>query len=410
MGLGYPILCYDANRMKKQVRRSLFVIFLGAFLITAPMVVLYTAGYRYNFGTGQVVQTGILSVGSTPKGAEIVINEKSAGATTPALLKNVFPGDHEVAVQKDGYSSWTKTLAVESRATTFADDVVLFLDGTPALLRETGIRGVSVNPSGTKAAYAETKGQWTEIWIDGLSDRSEILVSRLPVGIESDIRFAWLRGGTVLSITATGRGVTTTTLVDTETGSAVASLPASGVVLSAAADLVAVSRAHGESNEILAYVPFGEYAVGSAPGGTIQLEDAGRHRLLLVSSSGGDQPIVLNVNATHWQWEPAGNRLLYTDGFDLHVYDAASHTDETITRLSSPVTWVAWYPGHSYVLYAQDDAIYAAELDRRGERNVTRLVSGSNLRSFAPSANGATLWFFGTVNGASGLFERKLQR
>lgn len=396
--------------MKKQVRHVLFVIFLGAFLITAPLVVLYTAGYRYNFGTGRVVQTGILSVGSTPRGAEILIDGRSTDATTPALLKNVFPGEHEIVIRRDGFSSWKKALAIESRATTFADDVVLFQDGTPALVLETGLRAASVSPQGTKAAFATTKGQWTEIWIFDVANRSEILVSRLPVGIEAAVRFAWLKDGTVLSTSASDRGATTVTLVYTETGSAVASLPASDIALSVAADRVAVSRAQGESNEILAYVPFGEYSVGAAPGGMIQLEDAERHRLLLVSSAGGDQPILLNAGATYSQWEPGGNRLLYTDGFDLHVYDASSHTDETITRLSSPVTWVAWYPGHSYVLYAQDDALYAAELDRRGERNVTRLVEGSSLRAFAPSADGATLWFFGTVDGKSGLFERRLEK
>ena len=394
--------------MKLRTRGVLFTVFLGAFLVTAPLVVLYTAGYRYNFGTGRIVQTGVLSIGSAPKGASILLDGTEGGFTTPSLLKNVFPGDHEVAVQKDGYSSWKKTLAIESRATTFADDIVLFIDGLPALARETHLRATSINPQGTKAAYASTKGQWTEVWIHGLPDGSEILVSRLPVGIDASVRFEWFEDGSLLSTTADDRGATTTTLVDTETGAAVASLPASDITLSAAADRVAVSRANGESNEILAYVPPGDYAIGSAPGGMIQLEDVERNRLLLVRSVGGDQPILLNANATHWQWEPSGNRLLYTDGFDLHVYDATTHTDETITRLSSPVAWVAWYPGHSYVLYAQNDAIYAAELDRRGERNVTKLVSGSDLQAFAPSSNGATLWFFGTADGRSGLFERRL--
>lgn len=374
------------------------------------MVVLYTAGYRYNFGTGRIVQTGVLSASSIPKGANILLDGTDDRATTPSLLKNLFPGDHELTVKKNGYSTWKKVLTVESKRTTFADDIVLFLDGSPTLVRETDLRAVSMSPQGTKAVYALTKGQWTEIWIDAPSDGSEILVSRLPVGTDAKIRFDWLEDGSILSTTAVDRGTTTVTLVHTDTGSAVASLPASDIELSTVADHVAVSRANGESNDILAYVPFGSYSVGSAPNGLIQLEDTERHRLVLIQSTGGDQPILLNANATFWQWEPSGNRLLYTDGFDLRVYDAASHSDETITRLSSPVTWVAWYPGHSYVLYAQDDAIYAAELDRRGERNVTKLVSGTSLRAFEPSENGVSLYFFGTIDGKSGLFSRRLER
>ncbi len=396
--------------MKKRTRRILFTVFLGAFLITAPLVVLYTAGYRYNFGTGRVVQTGVLSVSSIPKGADILLDGTDERATTPSLLKNIFPGDHEIVAEKAGYSTWRKTLAVESKKTTFADDIVLFMDGNQTLVRETDLRAVSMSPQGTKAAYAMTKGQWTEIWIATLSADADILVSRLPVGTDAQIHFAWLEDGSILSTAAVDRGMTTVTLVHTDSGSTVASVPASEIMLSPSADHVAVSRAQGDSNEILAYVPFGSYAVGSAPNGMIQLEDVERHRLVLIQATGGDQPILLNASATFWQWEPTGNRLLYTDGFDLHVYDASSHSDETITRLSSPVTWVAWYPGHSYVLYAQDNAIYAAELDRRGERNVTKLVSGSDLRAFEPSSDGRMLWFFGTKDGKSGLFSRRLER
>ena len=397
--------------MKRRTRSILFFVFLGLFLLSAPIVVLYTAGYRYNFGTGRIVQTGIISVSSIPKGADILLDDTRTKATTPSLVKNVFPGDHELGAQKEGYSSWKKTLLVESRATTFADDILLFLDGSPTVLRETELRATSVSPQGTKAAFTLTTGQWAEVWIRSTSDGTEILASRLPIGADARVRFEWIENGTVLSTTAVAaNGSRTVTLVHTENGTAVASLPASDVLLSKAADHVAVSRQRGDSNEILAYVPFGTYAVGSAPSGMIQLNDEERHRLVLVNAAGGDQPILLNASATAWQWEPDGMRLLYTDGFDLHVYDASSHTDETLTRLSSPVTWVAWYPGHSYVLYAQSDAIYATELDRRGERNVTRLVEGSNLRSFAPSANGASLWFFGTVDGKSGLFERKLEK
>lgn len=394
--------------MKRRTRQILFFAFLGAFLLTAPVVVLYTAGYRYNFSTRQITQTGVFSVGSAPKGASVFVDGTSSGATTPSLIKNVFPGEHTLTVSKNGYSTWKKTLGVESRATTFADDIVLFMDGDSVLLRETDLRAVSINPQGTKASFVETTGQWTEVWIHSLGAASEILVSRIPVGKSASIQFDWAREGGILSMTSTEDGRSTITRVYPETGEPVLVPTVSDVVLSPVADHVAVARTNGDAGEILAYVPMGDYSVTSSPSGLIQLEDTARHRLILVQSSGGDRPILLNADAIFWQWESNGSRLLYTDGFDLHVYDASSHSDETITRLSSPVTWVGWYPGHSYVLYAQDNAIYATELDRRGDRNVTRLAEGSDLRAFGTSANGATLWFFGTVGGKSGLFERRL--
>jgi len=150
--------------MTKRTRKLVFLLFFVCFFIAAPLVVLYTAGYRYNFGTGQIVQTGVLSVSSTPKGATILLDGDPLRASTPALLKNVLPGDHLVRVERDGYSSWEKTLTVQSRSTTFADDVVLFLEAEPSLVRETSLATTPrFNVKTGRAAYALTEGQWTEI-------------------------------------------------------------------------------------------------------------------------------------------------------------------------------------------------------------------------------------------------------
>jgi hypothetical protein len=216
----------------------------------------------------------------------------------------------------------------------------------------------------------------------------------------------WREDGTVLAI-GSGEGERVTTLVDAATGAPFEAAE-TDIELTVAADRVVVSRRNDGASEILAYLPLGAYELRGAPEGFVMLEDSARHRVTLVNAAGGDRPILLNAGATEWQWEPNGTRMLYSDGFDLHVYDPATHTDETITRLSSAITGVAWYPGHSYVFYAQDDAVYAAELDHRDRRNVTKLVSGSGLGAFQSDARGETLYFFGTVGGVTGLFSKGL--
>lgn len=395
--------------MKTGTRRILFLCFLTAFLIAAPLTVLYTAGYRYSFSAGRIVQTGILSISSVPKGSSILIDDDTIRQTTPSVVKNVLPGEHPVRVEKDGYSSWTKTLSVSSRETTFADDVILFLTDAPALALETPLTAVSVNPVNGSAAYARSEGPWTEIWIDDPRNDTETLVSRLPLAGSNSLTLSWRNDGTVLSIELVGT-TRVVTLVDAATGASVDASWPDGLALATSNDHVAVSRTNGSASEILAYVPLGSYRFGDAPDGVLLLEDETRDRVVLVNAAGGDQPILLTANATFWQWEPGGKRLLYTDGFDLHVYDASAHSDETITRLSTPITGIGWYPNHGYVMYALPDAIESVELDHRDRRNVTRLVEGANLGSFAIDQNGRALYFFGTVGDVSGLFTKRLQR
>jgi len=397
--------------MKKRTREVIFLIFFIGFLIAAPIVVLYTAGYRYNFGTGQIVQTGVLSLSSTPKNAVVSLDGNPTRASTPILLKNILPGNHRVRVEKAGYSAWEKNLAVESRSTTFADDIVLFLETDPSLLRETSLTTTRFHSETGRAAYARTEGQWTEIWTYDPKTTEETLVNRISTDSNARVELDWPRAdSSVLSIRTVAGGKTTVAYVDANTGNALDSLPDSDVDLSVLTDRVAVSRRDEgtASNVILAYVPLGSYELKPSPDGIVMLEDAVRRRVVLVRADGGDQPILLNANASFWEWEPNGKRLLYSDGFDLHVYDASTHTDTTITRLSSAVTGVAWYPAHATVLYAQADAVYAAELDHRDGRNTVRLVTGTNLGIM--HVQDTSLYFFGTLNEKSGLFARVLDR
>jgi hypothetical protein len=394
--------------MTRRIRGLIFLIFFFGFFVTAPLVVLYTAGYRYQFGTWRIVQTGVLSLGSTPRGASIWLDGEDTGATTPALLKNVMPGEHEVRIVKDGYSGWEKRLEVNSRATTFADEVVLFLEAEPELLRGLPAGAVSLGPKDATAVYTVTQAQWTEIWTRHPTSGDETLVSRLPSSLAQKLRFEWLLDGEVLKIVAENSQVTET-LVEIESGLPTKRVVETDIVLQTVEDRVVVSRDRDGAAEILAYLPLGDYQRRESPPDIVTLEDVQRGRIVLVRATGGDQPILLNENASYFAWEPGGRRLLYSDGFDLHVYDAGTHTDDTITRLSSAITGVGWY-SPAEVLFAQDDAIYAAELDHRDGRNIVKLVTGSGLGVFQTDQGGEKLFFFGTVNQEHGLFERRLQR
>lgn len=102
--------------------------------MSAPLVVLFTAGYRYHFESGKIVQTGVLNVNSIPKGANVFLDGSLQKEKTPAVVGDVIPGKHEVRVEKSGYTSWKKTLEVASRQSTFATNIVLFLDQPPELI------------------------------------------------------------------------------------------------------------------------------------------------------------------------------------------------------------------------------------------------------------------------------------
>ncbi len=382
--------------MSPLLRRVLFLAFLGGFLVAAPVTVLYTAGYRWNPGVARLVPTGLLSVESVPAGAHVRIDGNIRGGVTPALQKNVLPGLHAVEVRKNGYLTWTKTLSFASRETTFAQ-VLLFADTVPTRLWTADPTATAIDPHHGRVATARTQGAWTEFWTLEVGTGEERLVARLPSG--TGLAPEWSGDGSALR----ARGTKLPFF-----GDAQAFDPGAGFTLAAAGDRVSLARLRPpEPPELIASLPAGSYAFRAAPDGLLLLEDAARHRIAVVSPT-ADHPLLLSAPAERWSWEQNGRRLLYSDGYDIHVFRPDTLEDDTLTRLSEPLTGLAWHPSGLGVVYSQDARVAYLELADQGGRLRTTLAEGTGLRDAWVDARGRTLYFLGSVSKQTGLFERLL--
>ncbi len=117
--------------MRKTTRKYYFWTIFIIFIIFAPLLILYTAGYRYDFDENKVVETGSFYFKTQPKQAQIYLDGELLEEDTPALLNNILPDEYEVVLSKDGYATWSKKLKVESGKTNFAQLVILFKDSLP---------------------------------------------------------------------------------------------------------------------------------------------------------------------------------------------------------------------------------------------------------------------------------------
>ncbi|MDP2664132.1 MAG: hypothetical protein Q8P08_01720 [bacterium] len=116
--------------MTKKSRRNLFIVCLILFLLVAPSLVLYSQGYRFDFETKRLSQTGGLFVKASPRQTEIYLNDELEKKTDfffgSALIENLLPKKYKVEVRKEGYSPWHKTLEVKEREATEAKNIILF--------------------------------------------------------------------------------------------------------------------------------------------------------------------------------------------------------------------------------------------------------------------------------------------
>lgn len=73
--------------------------------------------------TGAATEAALVDVSSTPAGADVYIDERLVGQT-PATTIILMPGNHKIAVKKDGFVVWKKKLTLPSGRTNLAAELL----------------------------------------------------------------------------------------------------------------------------------------------------------------------------------------------------------------------------------------------------------------------------------------------
>ena len=115
--------------MEKRTRTVLFIICVVIFSLAAPVVVFYSQGYRFDFETKKIVQTGAFYFKVSPRNAEVWLNNKlktkTSIFTNSALIENLMPKTYGVEIKKQGYHTWQKNLEIREKQVTEAKNIVL---------------------------------------------------------------------------------------------------------------------------------------------------------------------------------------------------------------------------------------------------------------------------------------------
>jgi len=164
--------------MNINIRRAIALTFIIAFLVTAPLLIFYTAGYRYNFKKAQVQKTGTLIVKTTPRSALVSLNGKSFEATTPLRENNILPDEYDIEITKSGYYPWQKRLSIRPQETTFIEDVVLFPQSQAEKITDYSISHLSFSPRGNYALFVTEDLNQTFLYLLNLNNfRSKLIIN-----------------------------------------------------------------------------------------------------------------------------------------------------------------------------------------------------------------------------------------
>jgi hypothetical protein len=138
--------------MTLRFRRILYSTFIILFFLAAPPLVLYTAGFRYDFQYNRVVETGSLVVKSYPEDVTIVLDGVQYRETTPTIINTILPGKIKLLLNREGYFPVEKEIEIFPRVTTFEDTIRLFANIPPKTIIE-GVQQYWWNKNRDKLAY-----------------------------------------------------------------------------------------------------------------------------------------------------------------------------------------------------------------------------------------------------------------
>ncbi|MFA5946134.1 MAG: PEGA domain-containing protein [Patescibacteria group bacterium] len=381
------------------------------FLISAPLLVLYTAGYRISLNNYRVLETGAIAVSTTPKGASITVNEKTASNKSPTVVQNVLPQTVPVRLTKNGYIPWQDSVKVSPGQTTYVTSI-LYADETAEAVSTfpgavTAVKSFNGRYIGVIQDKTSVDGG-TEVSLYDVIVKEEKFLTALPKSAssytlafspETSILVILQDGIPITGFTVNAEQVSTDTLRDALQSSAPVKIIDNG-------KNVEVRSSKG-TNDLLALLPEGTYEVLTADDEYLVLRDS-RKTITIVSLSGSNV-VTLDVPAQLWAWLPDSHLLAWSDGIEVNTYDAVNRTRTFLTRQSDLIQSLMWHPTGGAVIFGTASRVTSLDLEGHESRVSTPLlISQGSITSAWIDKTGKTLYTLQTVNGVPTLYRRKL--
>lgn len=369
-------------------RTLLFTFFAALFVLGAPAVVLYTAGYRYNPQNGHLVRTGALSVSSMPRGALVQWSPDDVGITTPYVYNRVMPGTYQLTISKSGYHTVTREVTVESGRSTYLSDIFLFLDAQPSLLLEDDADLAAPSRDGSALASLRRAKNAAEIWRYDIAGGTSTLVTQLTLRDDVVVELGWTYDGAIVVT----NGEKTLYRSTEETAPAITFTDNGQAV-----------EMH-VNDTLLALLPTSTYTVAERDGSYVVVTDA-RDNLYFFDVSRAD-PILLSVRGSIFDWHHTLGRLAWSDGIELNSYDR--NTSMFVTRQSTPIIGATWHNSGTAMLAATAEGLSALTFEHGIMQNSIPLADMA-IDAFWADEEGRYAYLYGTYDGVRGLYRLRLK-
>ncbi|MCJ7804631.1 PEGA domain-containing protein [Patescibacteria group bacterium] len=198
--------------------RKRIIIFLTLIIGIATAAYFLTklaSGYRFDFINKSLRPTGLLVANSLPNQATILITGKTVKNKTATTL-SLTPGEYQVEIKKDGFSSWQKKLLIEKELVVKTDAYLFPTYPELKPLTFTGAANPVISPDNKIVAFAvdsedEKGGLWVLDLIErplGLAREAHQIIQSAPKGRNfAQGEYQWSSDSKQILITLAGETV-----------------------------------------------------------------------------------------------------------------------------------------------------------------------------------------------------------
>lgn len=414
-------------------RRVVYIFFIIVFLITVPIIILYTQGYRYNFKRGKVQKTGIFIVSSIPKKANISLNGKIIeGEQTPSRIEKLLPADYEIALSKEGYHNWTKKLQISENSTTFAEDVILWKNILPTPLSAYKIIDWLASPDNKKTVFITNDRKIISLDFNNLEFHDLFQAGEFtnPKLLE------WSNTNKKILVKSNDRYL----IIDTEryyikpieisdnkysavkwnlnNDNVIYALNSSGVwridlftkekklifnkdvtdfiinndhIYYLYKDIVYKQKINESNNpEIIDGIKCQNCHFLNTDFIKLILISPTTQELYIIDPELKNKTIKKEANSIAWLNK---NTFLFYNNWEIWIYGSDKKEPELITRVGSGISEALWHPAGRHIIFISEDKINLIELDNRELRNMTALFAGKKTTHLTIDDDGKNIYF-----------------
>ncbi|PIR76819.1 MAG: hypothetical protein COU32_00025 [Candidatus Magasanikbacteria bacterium CG10_big_fil_rev_8_21_14_0_10_42_10] len=155
------------------------IFLILTFFIVSPLIILYTAGYRYDRDTHRIKETGVITIDVQPNDATVHLNDIMLEQRLPIHLTNRAPGIYKLSIVRQGYLPWSIPIEVQSKQTTYITDISLYRDVLPTYEYPT--------PEGALSSFLSPDGRFIATILHANTNIYEVLLYDLNTSEETTI-------------------------------------------------------------------------------------------------------------------------------------------------------------------------------------------------------------------------------